>query len=200
MTIAARIRRRLLPASLALGAMLTLGGCFTLSVNPLYTPEQVAQDPGLLGVWGNPEDPDSETWQFLAGGNEAMRLVIRQEDTLRIKPERDGLLTAHLVRLDGAMYLDLYPEEPDDVNEIFLAHVIPAHSFWKLDREGDTLTLYALDSDALEKAFENGRIAIDHVKQDDLLVLTAPVTDLQDLIVEDHEWLFTDAETLQRIQ
>ena len=43
---------------------LLLGGCWTLSINPLYTEADLVYDPGLEGIWGDPEDPENETWEF----------------------------------------------------------------------------------------------------------------------------------------
>lgn len=197
-----RNRRYCRAAVAAAILILTLpsAGCFTLSVEPLHSPDTLVQDPGLWGVWGNPDDPQGETWQFSDRGSGAMRLVVRQEDSLRIRPDQDGLLEAHLLELNGNRYLDLFPEEPEAGNEIFLAHVVPAHSLWKIEREGDVLTLYALDSGALEQAIEDGRIPIGHIERDDMLVLTATTAELQDLVTRFDDLLFPEGESMQRIQ
>lgn len=175
-------------------------GCFTLSVEPLHSADTLVQDPGLWGVWGAPDDPQGETWQFSDLGGGAMRLVVRQEASPSIRPEQDGLLEAHLLQLGGNRYLDLFPEEPETANEIFLAHVVPAHSLWKIEREGDVLTLYALDNGALEQAIEDGRIVIGHIERDGMLVLTAPTAELQDLVARFDDLLFPEGESIQRIQ
>ncbi len=179
---------------------LLVAGCFTLSVEPLHSADTLVQDPGLWGVWGAPDDPQGETWQFSDLGGGTMRLVVRQEASPSIRPEQDGQLEAHLLQLGGNRYLDLYPEEPETGNEIFLAHVVPAHSLWKFDREGDVLTLYALDSGALGQALDDGRISIGHVERDDLLVLTATTAELQDLVTRFDDLLFPEGESMQRIR
>jgi len=188
-------------AATALGLLLlSLGGCFTLSVHPLYDRDHLVVDPGLIGVWGDPDDPDGETWEFSADGDRAMRLVIRADDAPGIRPDQDGVFAAHLVELGGRRYLDLFPEEPEGVNEVFLAHVVPAHSFWKVERDGDTLTLYILDSNELGKAAKDGRITVDLVEENDIQVLTGQVQELQDLVVKHDALLFNDGEPMRRIR
>ena len=191
---------RLIPAVLLWALTLLLGGCFTLSVNPLYENADLVSDPGLIGVWGDPEDLDNDTWQFTANQDGSLRLIIRPDNSLRIVPDRDGLFSAHLVGLDGAVFLDLYPEEPETGSEFYKSHIVPAHSFWLVERQGNVTTLSILDSNELEKGLDDGRIVIDHIKQDGVLVLTASVADLQALVTRHRTLLFNDGEIMQRLQ
>jgi hypothetical protein len=179
---------------------LLLSGCVTLSVNPLYEPQDVVELPDLVGLWGDPEDPEGETWQFMANSDGSYRLVIREEDSLRIQPERDGLFTVHVVKLGDEYFLDFFPEEPELGSEFYKCHIVPAHSFWRMELAGHVLTLYALETSDLEKALANGTIAVDHIKRDDVMVLTASVTALQDLVQKHSAQLFHDGESLGRIQ
>lgn len=58
-----------------------LGGCWTLSMNPLYTENDLVAhdefDPGLAGVWGDTADPDAGTWQFIEAEDHSYRLIVR---------------------------------------------------------------------------------------------------------------------------
>ncbi len=192
-------------AATAIALSLVLSGCFTLSVNPLYTPDVVvAHDemtPNLAGVWGDPENPDEGTWQFVESTGNSYRLIIREEEqSLLVDPERDGIFEAHLLRLGDQLYLDLFPEEPDGVNEFYMAHVIPAHSFLKVELEGHVLSLAFFDFMWLRDAIKEGRIDIPHQRQDDLLVLVASTPELQELILAHGDEAFDEPEVVHRLQ
>lgn len=193
------IRRALVATALLLMPLL-LCSCFTLSINGLYDAESLARDDGLVGVWGDPEDPDGETWEFRALDGDSYRLVVRGQDTLRIDAERDGIFEAHLVRLGDRLFLDLYPEEPVTGNDFYKSHVVPAHSLWSYQRQGNVVLLGILENSYLEKAIESGEVVIDHVEHEGVLVLTAPTAGLQALVAAHADGLFPETETLQRLQ
>lgn len=188
----------------AIGALLLmpllLCSCFTLSINGLYDEQTLARDDGIAGVWGDPADPDGETWEFRPLDADSYRLIVRNQDTLRVDAERDGLFEAHLVRLGDRLFLDLYPEEPETGNDFYKSHVVPAHSLWSYERQGNVLLLGILDNSYLEKAIESGAVAIGHVEHEGVLVLTAPTADLQALVAAHADGLFPETETLQRLQ
>lgn len=183
-----------------LAAPLLLCSCFTLSINGLYDARTIARDDGLAGVWGAPDDPDGETWEFRVLDEDSYRLIVRGQDTLLVDGERDGLFEAHLVRLGDRLYLDLYPEEPQTGNDFYKSHVVPAHSLWSYERQGNVVLLGILDNGYLEKAIESGEVRIDHVEHEGVLVLTAPTADLQALVSAHAGGLFPETETLQRLQ
>ncbi len=182
-----------------------LSGCWTLSMNPLYTEDSLvahdALDPNLAGVWGNPEKPDAETWQFIEADGNSYRLIIREkEQSLLVNPEVDGVFEAHLLRLGDHMFLDVYPEEPPSVNEFYKAHVIPMHSFMKVKLEGHVLTLSDFDAEWLEEGIEQGTIDIRHERRDEMIVLTASTRDLQALILAHADTAFTRSDVVYRLQ
>ena len=180
--------------------LLLLAGCFTLSVHPFYEPEDVVFEPGLLGVWGDPEDSHSETWQFVAAGTNAYQLVIREEDSLRIKPEMDGVFEAHLFRLDGQLYLDLLPEEPKIGSDFYIGHVLPAHSIWRVDLAGDEFVMRILETRRLEDAIEAGELSLGFVERDNVQVLTATSAELRAMLLSHGAGFFGEGEFLKRIQ
>ena len=186
---------------IALGAaLLFLGGCFTLSVHPLCDDASLIRDPRLAGLWGPSDDTAGETWEFRPRDDGTYELVIREGDTLRVEPERDGVFTAWLVELDGSRYLDLLPEEPPAGNEFFLSHVIPGHSFWRVEIGRDALSLSVLDSRELDRMIEDSEIAVPTVERDGIRVLTAETPALQDLVSRHRDRLFDDYETLVRLR
>ena len=68
----------------SLAALPLIAGCWTLSVNPLYTEADVlphgAGGPALAGLWGDPTGEDPETWEFTPGEIDgSYRLVVREK-------------------------------------------------------------------------------------------------------------------------
>ena len=191
--------RLILVAFLSAGVFLW-SGCLSLSVNPLYDPESLVFEPDLVGLWGDPESPESETWEFQRAGERSYRLVIREANNLLIDPRRDGVFEARLVRLEDQLFLDLFPEEPEGVSEFFKSHIVPAHSIWKVNLEGHVLSLGVFDNSFVENSIQDGTIAVEHVKRDGVLVLTASTKDIQNLVSEHGNRIFEDSESLKRLQ
>ncbi len=192
--------RRLLSVIAVIALLTALGGCVTLSMNPLFENDDLVIDPLLQGLWGDPDDPDSDTWQFTPRNDGSYELIIREENTLRIDPARDGVFTAHLLTIGDDYYLDLFPSEPVQGSDFFKCHIVPAHSFWHVALEGNVLVLRALDGGDLDRAINEGRIVIDHVKRDDVGVLTATTPDLQRLVSEHLEEIFDEGEQIMRLR
>ena len=71
----ARMLRRLILGTTLLAGALLLTGCVTLSVNPLYDEATLIYEPGLIGVWGDPEGGDGDTWEFQPAGENTYRLL-----------------------------------------------------------------------------------------------------------------------------
>ena len=91
------------------------GGCFILSVHPLYFEENLVFEPELIGTWGNSEelDPDGETRKFEKVDDKSYRFTLREDDG------QIGHFEAHLVKLGDYLFLDIFPEEPETGNEFF---------------------------------------------------------------------------------
>jgi hypothetical protein len=180
------IMRKLTISAFAVCAIL-VSGCWTLSVDPLYSEDTLVFQPELLGIWGDPDDSSSGTWTFLpVEGQKAYRLVIEEPE----KP--DGLFEAHLVQLGDHLFMDLYPEEPGSGNEFYVGHVIPAHSIWKMSIQGYVVTLDILDSQWLKQQIDSGKSQLQHLRRDDVIVLTASTAELQTFVQEHAEEAFTD--------
>ena len=201
-----RFARRLYPIAAALILSFLLSGCWTLSLHGLYTTDSIVDpgslEPGIIGIWGDPDHMDEGSWQFLPAEGNSMRLIVREgHSSLVTDPVREGMFEVYLVRVGGQLILDLYPEEPDDVNEMFLAHVIPAHSFLRLQLEGHVMSLSTIDDSWLQKQLDQGRIEIEYQKTEGLLVLTADTQSLQALLESNQDELWAeDPQIMKRIQ
>jgi len=193
---------------------LCMMGCWTISVHPLYTDDDLVFEEALIGTWGDPTGEDEETWQFEKADNDSYRLIVRDTDTdhspddpledcyarLDIDPRTDGAFEAHLLKLDEYLFLDLYPEEPEIGNEVYLSHVIPAHSFMKIEIAGDTLKLAFFDTEWLEESIEEGQLDIEYAERDDFYVLTSSTNKLQKLIMENMDEVFPESGGLARLK
>jgi len=168
----------------AYGILLT--GCWVLSVNPLYTEEDSIFEQGLIGTWADSAGSDDGSWTFRIAGERVYRLVTKEED------EPDGIFEAHLLRLGGHLFLDVYPQEPKSGSEFYRNHVIPAHSFWKVSLEGYVLVLYYLDPEWLRENIDQKKIEIKHVRRGDVIVLTASTAELQEFILQHLDDAFAD--------
>jgi hypothetical protein len=195
-----RILKRWVTSATLLSLIALFSGCLSLSVNPLYDDDTIVFLPGLVGVWGDPDGADSETWEFQRSGERGYRMIVRSTDTLRIDKQRDGVFEAQVVRLGDAHFLDLYPEEPEGESDFYKSHIVPAHSFWRLELDGNLLNLDIFETKIIEKAMEDGTLEIDHVEQDGILVFTAPTPAMQELVMRYRDQVFVDRETVQRIQ
>jgi hypothetical protein len=181
--------------------VITLSGCWTLSIYPLFTEEDLITDPMLEGIWGDPEDPEDETWDFKQMNDKSYRLIVREdEQRLLIDPAKDGLFEVHLLQLGDYKFLDIYPEEPEGVNGFYKSHVIPAHSFVRVRIEGNVLLTAGLDIEWLGEQLDQGLLDISHEQRNDEIVLTASTEELQRWVLENIDVAFEKFEELSRLQ
>src|SRR5207245_7376674 len=96
------IHMRSLTALLTLGLLLALGGCIP-SLHPLYTDNDVVFDPALLGQWVRAERDSKQTLTFTKADKNAYKLVQTDDSS-------NGVYIAHLVKLDGKLFLDIKPD------------------------------------------------------------------------------------------
>lgn len=184
-----------------------LGGCVpVMSLNPLYTKENVVFEKGLLGTWVDDPNEPKMTWHFerIAEPQNAYKLVFTGEDGLK------GSFVARLVKLKDRLFMDIYPdkipwdlEDPNEsewpYNSLFL---IPTHTFVKVDSLGPRLKLRLMLESQLKKLIEENPDAIAHIVVEDRPVLTASTKELQAFVLKyaDGDKLFTDAVALERRQ
>jgi hypothetical protein len=185
---------RTLKAALAAALMIVFSGCWVLSIDPLYTSDDLVYEEALVGIWGDPEGESDETWTFMKHGEKSYRLVIEEEGA------PDAVFETHLLRLNNRLYMDLLPDEPESVNEAMLGHLIPAHSFWTVTLEDHVLSLDVLDAEWLQAMIDSTKIDIDYIRRDDAIVLTAHTKDLQAFVMQHADAAFTgDPLTMHRI-
>lgn len=162
---------RTLFATMLAAAAVALLGCVP-SLQPLYTPDQVDFDPGLVGEWVT-EDGD-ETWIFTKEDDDAYGLVYTDSEA------KDGCFVVHRTEADGVAFIDLYPREPElDAACLYKFLLVPVHTFLTVERDDDHLTLAIADAEWLEDHLEDHPEALAHERVNDGFLVTAQTEDLR---------------------
>lgn len=195
-----------------------MGGCVpVLSLQPLFTKQTLVFDEQLLGTWADDGNEPDISWQFsrleptaaekLPAGLEGLaekvyRLNLRDEDN------RKGTFLAALVKLEGRLFLDVFPDKfpsgQEDVEEMDLFYnaffFVRAHAFIKVDVTETKLTLHLTNDDKLQTLIEADPNAVASVEADDRIILTGSTQALQAFAVKyaADERVFADAIVLKR--
>ena len=176
-----------------------LVGCVpVMSLHPLYTEKDVVFEEKLLGIWvDDPNGPDT-TWKFKRPdeSKKAYELVFADEDN------KKGLFVAHLVKLEGKLFLDVYPgelpSEIQDPNRVKWPYssffLVPVHTFIKIDSIEPLLKMHLTDDDSMEKLLKEDPNAVKHELVEDGFILTASTKELQAFVLKyaDDDRVFTD--------
>jgi len=174
------MRTTLTAITLAGFLLLAATGCVP-SIHPLYTPETLAAEPGLPGVWVS--DDGSARWDFRPSGTKEYDLRYTERD-VKNGAETAASFSARVVRLGKFRFLDICPVKLEPGNDLYRALFIPSHLFLRLEIEGDKLRLAILDGDWLKKELRGGRVALAHERIGDErsgreILLTASTRELQ---------------------
>jgi hypothetical protein len=151
---------------LALPAALLLTGCGPMmSVHPLYTDQDLANDLPLAGRW---TDEEGEAIAVVKAEENGYRVLWFADDSGSGEVER---FDVHLVRVGDSRFLDVMLQQQN-------AFTIPGHLFVKVWFEGDVLCLGMLKEDWLSSQPDFPA----HTKvgsQPSRIVLTTATPDLQ---------------------
>lgn len=164
-------------ASLAI--IIFLAGCVPTSVNQLYLKKDLIVDPELIGTWGNPNNLEGTRLIFTQADSSSYSMAYYESRQESGEPVSFAEFRAHLIRLGDNLFLDIYPRIPPDLNQFYMVHFAPTHSFMRIDIAGDTLKIGLFDYDWLNKNLESGKIKIDHIYREGQIVLTASTEELQ---------------------
>lgn len=165
---------------------LVAGGCLR-SLHGLYTDDDLVAEPLLEGAWR--EDDGKSLWTFTRDGEKRYLLLYQQSITNRHAPEGAGFsvpaqFEAHLVRLGEKLFLDLFPKDVVSRNDLFAVHLIPAHTFSRVELSKDTLILAMLDHEWFKRKLGGGGVDIAHEEiEPGQYILTAKTRDLQKLVM-----------------
>ena len=179
-------------------AVVVLAGCIPLSLHPFYHERDVEFEEWLLGEWG--VESEDTAFAFERADDDAYRLTVH---AVSGDGQERWVFEAHLFELGDRLFLDLVRADSfEDVGgriEVDEAKLdrealddyveplgnwaffqVPAHTFVKIERDGDTLRYAWMDAEWLEDALDAKKVRIDHVKlADDRLLLTASTCKLR---------------------
>ena len=161
-----------------IGLLFLMTGCnFIPSVHPLYTDQDLIFDPLLVGVWA---DKDGNlTWTFTKKAENAYTLLYVDEKG------KKGEFTVHLLEVGDRRVLDIYAADPDiQQNDFYKCHLLPVHTFMRMQQQGDGLQMASLKQDWIKKYLQEHPDAIKHEKVDDGILLTAQSKDMQAFLLK----------------
>ena len=178
-------------ATIAVG-LLVLTGC-VVSLHPVYTQGDIVFEPALVGRWA--EGPD--VFQFEKAGDRTYQLTYTDESGA------SGRFTAHLLKLDGDLYLDLFPEDPElKENDFYKMHIVAAHTFMRVKQISPRLQMAFMDYDWLDQLLKKTPEALKHEKQEDRVIITASTKELQAFLrkYSKAEGLWDDFSDMKRVK
>jgi len=162
------MRIRFLATLWAVLLLFLTAGCFVRSLYPLYTEQDIVFEPGLVGRWN---DDGDAVWTFSRGKGKSYELVIIDDSG-----NRDPF-TAHLVRIEENLFLDLLPGQAKlEGTDFYKSLFLPIHTFCYVKQIEPTLQMRAPDLDWLEKYLDEHPDALRHEKLQEKIVVTAPPT------------------------
>ncbi len=169
---------------------LFLSGCVVFSFYPLYTEKDLFPNVLLVGEW---LDDDSTVWKF-DFHYKGKRLPENRDSTsfsLQFKEKGSpdfghSKMTIHIVKLDKDYFLDFYVTDYLDQDKITIPdlHLVPVHSFAKLDIREDQAIITWFDPEWLKTLIEQNRIRIHHENNGDYILLTARPAELQKFVIK----------------
>jgi hypothetical protein len=161
---------------------LLLAGCLP-SLHPLYNDKTLIFREELIGKW---MDDDGGCWQFGRGGEKEYKLRLFEEK------EELGRFSAHLIEIEGLMFLDIFPDgdELEKMSDFYKIHLLPVHTFLKVDRINPNLQLRMVDYEKIENMLENDPNILKHEILEDRIILTAGTEELQHFVIEHVESIF----------
>jgi len=160
-------------ARLALISFVTmLAGCVP-SLNPLYTESDAIFDPALLGAWA--ETDSQETWAFTKRAGKEYQLINTDKDGKKSE------FLAHLLKIEGEMFLDLYAVKPADLQDN--DYLLPLHTFILVLEINPRPRFSYLDPGWLKTFVEKNPAAIRHEKLNDEILFTASTPELQKFLL-----------------
>lgn len=192
------------------------------SLHPLYTEDKLVFIEDLLGIWTDEAMLEAEKklqitfaedgsnmprmWSFEKGSGKSYHLI-HVEDSLA------AAFDVHVIQLGEHYFLDFYrvdasKEEADKyhfpmdvkVNTLEAFHLLPVHTFAKMEITDEHLAIKMFDAEFIEDLFEEKRIRLKHEIVDQQVVLTAGPEELQKFVstYADHPDAFLEGDYLKR--
>ena len=112
-------KKRLSCGALILAAV---AGCIP-SLNPAYKEENLIFNAQFIGVWTQPNS--KAKWKFAKRDEKSYTLSYQDEEG------QQGRFVAHLAKIEGTLFLDLFPEDANGAaNGFYKLHLVPIHTIY----------------------------------------------------------------------
>lgn len=175
-------------------AVVVAAGCVP-SLHSIVTDKTLTYDPALAGRY----QADETVWTITGDPNEKSYAIVIKE-----KEDKQSLLKAKLVDVQGVRFLDFYPSDDARLNtgDWFNAHILPVHVFWKLDKTEAGYTLAGLNPDNLKTLLADNPGVVKHEVVEGRVVLTDSAENLQKFLLDalKIEKVFGDAMELKHVK
>ncbi len=152
-------------------AAMLLTGCIP-SIAPLYTDRDVVSDRRVTGTWTAKND---QTMTVTADGNGYKVLYADTEN-----PAHKMNFKAHLVKLGSNLFVDLFPEPPED---LACYPCVPMHMFGKLTIQGNTLKVELFDPGWFNRMAKEGKITTGHLAAGNDSLLSGTTAEVQAFVL-----------------
>jgi DNA-directed RNA polymerase subunit H (RpoH/RPB5) len=173
-----------------------LGGCVP-SLHSLFTDKDVFFEPQLVGTWS--AEHSKEIWQFTKQADSNTYEFIYTDEN-----GNKGSFAGTLGRINGMIFLDLFPDNSEiQANDFYKAHLVPAHTFLKIEQIQPTLKMRLMNPDKLGKMLASDPNLLKHeVIEDNRVVITASTQQLQQFMKQhaNDEDLFGEPTDLKRFE
>ena len=179
------------PLALAAACVLALSsaGCLIVTLHPAYDDATIQFDEGLVGSWK--ADEDDTTVELAQGEWRSYRVTLAS-------PRGSTTLSGHLTRVGSLDVLDLMPATGIDLATLSIA----VHVSVRIQRDGDTLAVSAMDYESARKALPKpfGIQAVMDERQN--VVITAGTSELRTWLSRQGTGaaVFGAASTLRRVR
>jgi hypothetical protein len=157
-------------------AILVVGGCVP-SLHSIVTEKTLIYDPSLPGSY----QTEDTCWTITGDPNDKSYSIVIKE-----KEDKQSLLTAQLVEIQGHRFLDFYPSDEAELNtgDWFNAHILAVHVFWKLDKTEQGFSIFCMNPDTIKEVLEAKPQLVKHeVVEEDRVVLTDTPENLQKFLL-----------------
>lgn len=163
------------PLVIALGfAALAAMSCYVQSIQPAYTEKTMAYDPELVGTWVSDED---EEYVFtMSDTTRGMYTLVSDQEG------SEARFGAVLFQLNGAAFLDIYPEAPETENTFYMDHLLRVHNILRVEMDADTLWVQDFDAEWLHDAINAKKVRIANVPLEGAILLTGSTAELQSFV------------------
>jgi hypothetical protein len=188
-----------------------LGGCVpVMSLNSLFTTENLVFEEKLLGTWVDDCNDPNNTWQFNSIGEEkpmflspvleknrdkVYKLMVSDDDGEK------GLFIGCLVKLDNKLFLDVFPSQfpcsEENIEKMGLQFNAfffwPVHTFLIIDSIEPQLKMRITDDGKFKELLEAEPNAVRHTIGEDNILITASTKELQAFVLKyaDDDRVFT---------